>query len=415
MTASALDLRQIATAVIFVTTLAVVAIGRAPGFRIDRAGMALLGASLMLAIGTLSFEDAVRAIDFETLALLLGMMIIIAHLRISGFFDAASRFAIERARGPIMLLTAIVMVAGFFSAFLVNDAICLVMAPLVIDIARALRRNPVPYLLAVAMASNAGSAATFTGNPQNMIIGLASQIPYATFAVKMAPAAAAALVLTILLIILFHPGEFFSRFASPLAAPRPAFHRRQLRKSVLVTFGVIGSFFAGVPAAKAALIGGALLLLSRSVKPQRVYAHIDGQLLLMFAGLFVVVAGAHEAFQTEFALAAARLHLDKAWVLSGVAAALSNLVSNVPTVLILKPFVAALPDARQSWLILATSSTLAGNLTLMGSIANLIVAEKARRSGVEISFLAYLRVGLPLTLLSLGFGIWRLAGAADLP
>ncbi len=168
MSPASFDLRTLATVVIFVATYAGVALGRVPGLRIDRAGIAFVGASLMIAFGTLSLEEAFKAIDLDAIALLLGMMIIVAQLRVSGFFELANGFAIRRAHGPPVLLTAIVIVTGFFSAFLVNDAICLVMAPLVIEVTRALRRNPVPYLLAVAMASNAGGAATFTGNPQNM-------------------------------------------------------------------------------------------------------------------------------------------------------------------------------------------------------------------------------------------------------
>ena len=197
-----------ATIAVFVLTYAGVALGRAPGLRIDRAGIALVGASLMIGLGSLSLSEALKAIDLDAITLLLGMMIIVSQLRVSGFFELAAHFALRRAHSAPVLLAAIVIVTGFFSAFLVNDAICLVMAPLVIDVAGALRRNPVPYLLAVAMASNAGSAATFTGNPQNMIIGVASHLPYADFASKLAPAAAVALALTAGLIILVYHEEF---------------------------------------------------------------------------------------------------------------------------------------------------------------------------------------------------------------
>ena len=340
----------------------------------------------------------------------LGMMIIVSQLRVSGFFELAARFALRRAHSAPVLLTAIVIVTGFFSAFLVNDAICLVMAPLVIDVTRALRRNPVPYLLAVAMASNAGSAATFTGNPQNMIIGVASHLPYADFAGKLAPAAAVALALTAGLIILFYREEFSTAFGLSAKEPRPRRHSWQLAKGVLVTLGVIAGFFAGVPIAEAALIGGSLLLLSRAVDPHKLYAGIDGGLLLMFAGLFIVVAGAEKVLLTPNLMAAVgRLHFENAWILSGATALLSNLVSNVPAVLILKPFVMNLPDPGRAWRIVAMSSTFAGNLTLIGSVANLIVAERAKQAGVTISFLAYWRIGLPLTLASLGFGTWWLS------
>jgi Na+/H+ antiporter NhaD/arsenite permease-like protein len=410
MTLAQLDWRTIAAGAIFLVTLAGIAVGRAPGLRIDRAGIALVGAGLMLAFGPLSFEDALKAIDLDTIALLIGMMIIIAQLRVSGFFEVAGGFALKRARGPLTLLAAIVIVTGILSAFLVNDAICLAMTPLVIDVARKLRRDAVPYLLAVAMASNAGSVATLTGNPQNMIIGVASRIPYAHFAMQLAPIAAATLALTFGLIALLHWREFSTPFAKAEQGRRARRYPRQIGKTIFVAVGVVIAFFAGAPVTEAAIIGGSLLLVTRAVNPKRIYAEIDGSLLLMFAGLFIVVAGAQKALLTPEILAAVgRFNLANRWVLSGVTAALSNLVSNVPAVLVLKPFVAAMPDPNKAWLVVAMSSTLAGNLTLVGSIANLIVAERAKRAGVGLSFPDYLKVGLPLTLLSIALGAWRLA------
>jgi len=166
---------------ILAATYLVIAIGKLPGFHLDRAGAALLGASLMVGTGVLSLDQAYRAIDFDTIVLLLGMMILVANLRLSGFFRLVNNWVVTRARHPFVLLAAIVLVAGSLSAFLVNDTICLVMTPLVLQIVVRLKRNPVPYLLAVAMASNVGSTATITGNPQNMIIGSLSHIPYGAF------------------------------------------------------------------------------------------------------------------------------------------------------------------------------------------------------------------------------------------
>lgn len=410
MTSASLDWRTIATGAVFVATYLGVALGRIPGFRIDRAGIALLGASLMIALGALSLEEAFRAIDLDTIALLLGMMIIVGQLRVSGFFELASRFAIRRAHGPLVLLAAIVMVTGFFSAFLVNDAICLVMTPLAIEVARAIGRNPAPYLLAVVMASNAGSVSTFTGNPQNMIIGVASHIPYAEFAARLAPVAAMALALTLCLAGLFYPAEFSTPFAAVPGKARPRRHVRQIGKGLLVSACVVLAFFVGVPIAKAAIIGGSILLVSRAVNPQKIYAGIDGRLLLMFAGPFIVVDAAEKTLLSQDVMAAARqLHLENVWILAAATAVLSNLVSNVPAVLAMKPFIANLADPDRAWLIVAMSSTLAGNLTLIGSVANLIVVERAKAAGVKISFLDHLRVGLPLTTLSLAFGTWWLA------
>ena len=404
------SLTPLATAMIFIVTYAGVALGRIPGLRLDRAGITLVGAVLMVLVGALTPAEAYGAIDLDTIVLLLGMMIVVAHLKLSGFFRLVASWALRHAHSPPILLIAIAATTGVLSAFLVNDAICLIMAPLVIEVTRALRRNPVPYLLAVAMASNMGSTATITGNPQNMIIGATSRIPYTTFAAALAPIALAGLVLVVAVIAGLYWREFagHTRFIAKPASVR--FHQGQLIKATVVAVLVIVLFFAGMPVAQAAILGGALMLITRAVRAGKVYREIDGSLLIMFAGLFVVVAGAEKVLLTPQAIGAMQaLHLDQVFVLTALTAVLSNIISNVPAVLVLKPFVQSLPDQQHAWLVIAMSSTLAGNLTLVGSVANLIVAERARAAGIELSFGAYLRAGIPLTLLSLGFGAWWLS------
>jgi Na+/H+ antiporter NhaD/arsenite permease-like protein len=258
------------------------------------------------------------------------------------------------------------------------------------------------------MASNAGSVATITGNPQNMIIGSISRIPYGTFTAALAPVAVAALVLTALLIALVHRRELLTRERlAYVTRDRPIRYDRGLAlKSVLVTAAMVILFFAGEPVAKVAILGGGLLLFTRRVKPEKVYLDIDWPLLVMFIGLFIVVAGAEKSLLDREAIAAvSRLDLAKTPVLSVFTALLSNLVSNVPAVLVLKPFVASLADPQRAWLVVAMASTLAGNLTLVGSVANLIVAQRARSRGIEIGFWAYFRIGAPLTMLTILFGI----------
>src|SRR5580693_988515 len=201
--------RRLAAMAIFAASYLALAIGKVPGLSIDRAGVALVGACLMVASGAEGLDQAYRAIDLDTITLLLGMMIVVANLRLSGFFALATAWVAARAHRPMLLLGAIVAVAGVFSAFLVNDAICLVLAPLVLELTLALKRRPLPYLLAVAMASNVGSTATLTGNPQNMLIGSFSRLPYAGFAAALAPVAVVGLVLTVGLIALLHRAEFF--------------------------------------------------------------------------------------------------------------------------------------------------------------------------------------------------------------
>ncbi|MGA2795564.1 MAG: SLC13 family permease, partial [Roseiarcus sp.] len=279
---------------------------------------------------------------------------------------------------------------------------------LVLRLTLAMGRKPVPYLLAVAMASNVGSTATITGNPQNIMIGSFSHIPYSRFALALGPVALVGLIVTVALVALFHREEFAG--AARLEAPQPRVNvnRALVTRALLATLVLIASFFAGVAPAKAAIIIGGLLLLTRRVKSWRIYAEIDWSLLLMFAGLFIIVGGAQRALVGPDLIAdAGRLHLDQVPVLSAATALLSNLVSNVPAVLMLKPFVDALKDHDRAWLVIAMASTLAGNFTVLGSIANLIVVQKAAASGVAISFWGYFRVGAPLTIVTLAIGtLW---------
>jgi Na+/H+ antiporter NhaD/arsenite permease-like protein len=399
---------RIAAGAIFVTSYAALAIGKVPGLSIDRAGVALVGACLMVASGALPLADAYKAVDFDTITLLLGMMIVVANLRLSGFFALANAFVARRAHRPLVLLVAVVAVSGLFSAFLVNDAICLVLAPLVVELTVGLRRNPLPYLLAVAMASNVGSTATITGNPQNIMIGSLSRIPYAAFAASLAPVALVGLVLTVALLALLHRDEFRRGDHLEPRPPRVRANRALVLRALAATALLVALFFAGQPPAKAAIVIGALLLLTRRVKSTRVYAEIDWSLLLMFTGLFIIVAGAEHVLLTPSLVQdVGRLHLASIPVLSLLTAALSNVVSNVPAVLVLKPFIAALPDTATAWKVVAMASTLAGNFTVLGSIANLIVVEKAARRGIVIGFWDYFRVGAPLTVLTLLFGtLW---------
>ena len=409
-TAIGRDAGPVVGAVVFAASYLALAIGRIPGLAIDRAGVALVGASLMVAGGALPLADAYRAIDLDTLTLLLGMMIVVANLRLSGVFSAATGWVVRRAHRPLALLAAVTAVAGVFSAFLVNDAICLVLTPLVVEVTRSLRRNPLPYLLAVAMASNIGSTATITGNPQNMVIGSLSGIAYVQFAGRLAPVAVLGLALCFGLIALLHRSEFAGGDRLAPSMPEGRVHRVLAWRSVAATAALIALFFAGQPPAKCAIVIAGLLLLTRRVRSERVYAEIDWSLLLIFAGLFIVVAGAERSLlDARTAAAAARLHFDRVPVLALVTAALSNLVSNVPAVLMLKPFVAPLADAPLAWLTVAMASTLAGNFTILGSIANLIVVRRAAASGVAIGFWDYFRVGAPLTLLTLLIGILRLS------
>jgi Na+/H+ antiporter NhaD/arsenite permease-like protein len=389
---------------IFASTYLVLAIGHFPGFRIDRTGAAIIGASLMIGTGVLTFDEAVHAVDYSTLVLLFGVMIVVANLRFAGFFGWVGVWAVRHTRRPLTLLGAVVALSGVFSAFFVNDTVCLALTPLVLEITRAIKRNPVPYLLAVAMASNVGSVATVTGNPQNMMIGSLSRIPYSQFVAALAPVAAAGLVLTFVVIAILYRKEFVGAEPLGVQALRARLNKALLWKSAAASATMILLFFAGWPVANVAALAGALLLVTRRVKPEKVYQEIDWALLALFAGLFVVVAGVEKtSLEKDLFWMASHLRLGNVWVLSGFSALLSNLVSNVPAVLLFWPLVDHLPYPREGWLTLAMSSTLAGNLTILGSVANLIVVQRARHE-VKITFWEYLRVGVPLTLLTLAAG-----------
>jgi len=401
----------LAAILIFSLTYLVLAIGRLPGFRIDRTGAAIIGASFMVGVNALSLTEAYRAINLDTIILLFGMMIVVANLQLSGFFSLVAARVVEHAHRPLLLLIAIVSVSGVFSAFFVNDTMCLVLTPLVLEIAGALRRNPVPYLFAVAMAANIGSVATITGNPQNMMIGSFSGIAYRDFLASLAPVAVLGLVLAVAFIFFSYRREFATMETVTVEEPAIQVDGGLMWKSIAVALAMIIMFFAGWPVPKVAIIAGAVLLITRRVHPEKVYQRIDWPLLVMFSGLFIVIAGIEKtSLETELAAFAGHMHLDNVFVLSGISAALSNIVSNVPAVLVFEPFVGQLADPRRAWLVLAMSSTLAGNLTVVGSVANLIVIQQA--SGrVKIGFWEYFRVGAPLAVVTILIGAawiaWR--------
>jgi Na+/H+ antiporter NhaD/arsenite permease-like protein len=398
--------------VIFGLTYFGLALGEIPGLRIDRAGIALVGAAAMLASGVLSMHDAARAVDYETIVLLFGMMVVVSYLRLAGFFTLATERIAARFSGPHALLGVIITMSGILSAFLVNDVVCVALTPLVLHLCQRLRRPPIPYLVGLATASNIGSVATITGNPQNIIIGSLSGIGYLRFASRLAPIAVIGLIVDFVVVALVYRRTLSraAREPSPAFEPsRARVHRPLLIKSVLVTLATVGFFFAGQPIALVALVAAGVLLLGR-VRPEKVFRLVDWPLLVMFAGLFVVVS----AFETNVVQT---WGIDR-WdgllkspvvLVSAFSVLLSNLVSNVPAVLLFKPLMEVIPQRELAWLALAMSSTLAGNLTVLGSVANLIVVENARRAGTELSFVEYLKVGVPLTALTTIIGVAWLA------
>jgi Na+/H+ antiporter NhaD/arsenite permease-like protein len=397
---------------IFGATYLALALGKIPGLRIDRAGIAMVGAAAMLASGVLSLHDAAKAVDYETIILLFGMMVVVSHLQLSGFFALATDRIAAWFSGPYALLGVTIFLSGILSAFLVNDVVCVALTPLVLHLCQRLKRPPIPYLVGLATASNIGSVATITGNPQNIIIGSLSQISYLRFAARLAPVAAIGLVLNFAVVALVYRKTLAAVSKDPSSGesmPQPVVHTTLLIKSVLVTLITVGCFFAGQPIALVALVAAGVLMLDR-IRPEKAYKAVDWQLLIMFAGLFIVVHAFEVNVVRTWGLDRWHALLESPVVLvSGLSVLLSNLVSNVPAVLLFKPLMEVMPQKELAWLALSMSSTLAGNLTVLGSVANLIVVESARRAGTELGFVEYLKVGVPLTVLTTLVGVAWLA------
>ncbi len=409
------------TLAVFTLTYAALAVGRIPGLRIGRPGIAMLGATLMLLTGQLPFEEAFSpaSIKYDAIVLLFGLMVVVGVLRLSGAFARLLAAAAGRLSSPHALLGVVLAASGVLSAFLVNDIVCLALPPLVLGLCRRLGHDPLPHLLGVATASSIGSSATITGNPQNITIGAASHIAYARFAARLAPVAILGLVIAYLILACIYRTRLSRppvlRHAPPPDVPASAAHSWLQFKSAATALACVVLFFALPPAALplVALGAAAFLMLSR-LTPEKLFAEVDWPLLVLFAGLFIVVRAFDAHVVRHLDVASWRWLIDSPVIaLSLVSAVLSNVVSNVPAVLLFPPVIAGMePAARETaWLALAMSSTLAGNLTVLGSIANLIVVEAARREGVEISFVEYSRAGVPITLATLAVGMAWLAWA----
>ena len=399
------ELHRLIALIVFAGTYLGLGVGRLPPFRVDRTGVAIIGAALMVVMGVLPWDRAVSAVDAHTLVLLFGMMIVAAYLRLSGFFSLVTDLAVRRARTPAGLLAMIIVAGGGLSALFVNDVVCLVMAPVVVNVIRQLRLPPVPYLIALATAANVGSVATLTGNPQNMLIGSFSGISYRAFLLHQLPVAIIGVAVVFAVIRLRYGRELPAQLEIADLGGRFPVHYPLMVKTLVVVLIMLGAFLAGVPIALVAIAGAAYTLLTRRVKPEKVYREIDWELLVLFSGLFVVIGGVEASGLAEELLrVAAGANLYRPAVLTLVTAALSNLVSNVPAVLLFKTVVPGFGEPARAWLLLAMASTLAGNLTILGSVANLIVVEAARDERVPIGFWEYARVGVPITLVTLACG-----------
>lgn len=374
-------------------------IGHLPGLVVNRAGVAVLGAVALLAAGVLDSNQAWASVDMPTMSLLFGLMLVSAQLRLGGFYTLLARRMARAELSPPWLLLLIMLAGAGLSALLVNDIVCLAVTPILVE--GTLRRglNPMPFLLGLACASNIGSAATLIGNPQNMLIGQVGGLPFTPFLLDALPPVLASLFAAWGIIVWLSRGDW-SLERQAIAALAVEFRLwPTLKGCLLMSAALVGFLFLDVPREVVALTVGGFVLLSRRTESQVVFGLVDWQLLLLFLGLFVVnhavaqVGLLAQMFDAIRWLGIAVEH--PAWLFA-LTAVLSNVISNVPAVMLLLP-VSPTPQDR---LLLALVSTLAGNLFLLGSIANLIVAEQAARQGVFITWRKHLRVGLPVTLAS---------------
>ncbi len=402
---------------IFVTVYIGMILGGLPRLKLDRSGVALLGAIGVIGLGAMSTTQAASAVDLPTMLLLFAFMVVSAQMRLGGFYTAVTRRVAALPLGRNALLGALIAVAGALSAVFSNDIICLAMTPVVAQLCLQRRLNPVPFLLGLACAANIGSAATLIGNPQNMLIGSVLQLPFGGYVRQALPPVVLSLgVLWAWLV--WSPGHAEPTVptkpsaAMPVDLPTgygplqaPPFDAWQTAKGLVVAIALLLVFlFTDWPREVAALVGAGVLLLSRRLHSSDVMGFIDWQLLVLFTGLFVVNHAFEStglAVQAVAWLAAQGVQLADPGVLFVVGVGLSNLVSNVPAVMLLLPHLQG-PDAG---VMLALVSTLAGNLLLVGSIANLIVVDLAQKSGVVIDWRMHARVGVPVTLLTLGL-VW---------
>lgn len=400
------DLATLGTYSIFIASYVVFALGKFPGLKIDRPGAAIIGAVLMFTTGAVRVHNALYLIHFGTVVLLFSMMVVVAYLHLAGFFDWITDQVVTRLK-PHHLLPTVIFLSGLLSAFFVNDIICLVMVPFVLKVARRMGVKLIPYLLAVATASNIGSTATITGNPQNILIGSLSGIQYRDFLWHLGPVALVGLFLDWLVLWWLYFRGRVHDVRTQAVAEAVQIDPAALLKPGIVAVLVLAGFLAGFPPPLVAAVGAAIMLITRTRDPHLVYEEVDWGLLVFFIGLFLIVGGAENVGLTERLLGfGERFNLQHLGVFTLVTAIFSNLVSNVPAVMLLKSLVTQFADPHSAWLTLAMASTLAGNLTITGSVANIIVVERARKEAA-ITFFDYFRIGLPVTLLTLLFGwLW---------
>ena len=396
--------------IIFAITFLGIIYTRLPKVNIDRPSAAFFGAVAMILFGVLTLEEAVMAIDFNTIALLLGMMIVIAVLELDGFFTFIAEKTISLSKSRNQLVTIVVFVTGIASAFLVNDAVVLLFTPVIIQICRSAKLNPVPYLIAEIFASNIGSAMTITGNPQNILIGVQSGIPYTYFLLHLFPISLIGMILIVIVTKIFFRKEFSSDNHLVFQEEKFNYNFTSMKISVPIFIGIIVLFFLShtfnISIPLIALAGASLILILGKIKPSKVIKEVDWVLLLFFAGLFIVVHGIEKVGVLDQFINNTPITNNFEGIISlhALSLILSQIVSNVPYTILMLPILKS-ASSDLLWLSLASAATLAGNATIIGAVANLIVIEVAKKYDIEIGFWQFFKVGIFITIVTLVISI----------
>ena len=405
------DRLTVASLAIFVATYVLISVRRIPALNLDRPSAAMVGGTLMVLLGIVPFGDALhREINWETIVLLLGMMVVVAYLKLARFFEYVSTWILLRAGTPRRLLALLIVTSGLLSALFVNDTICVLFTPIVLAAVVRAGLNPVPFLIALATSANIGSVMTLTGNPQNMLVGMYSKIPYGTFFLVQLPVGVAGLFLDWAILRWLYRRELQGSFdVAGLALPSVdrIVLGRVLGVVALITLGFLLPLERWMPGLEAgqklplvALAGAGLAILVSRARPAETFAHVDWGLLVFFAGLFLVISGINRTgILPALHERAAPLFGRSGGGLTALTVARSNLVSNVPYVIVVQKWV----SGRYEWMLIAMASTFAGNLTIVGSVANMIVLELSR-DRAKIGFVEYLKAGIPVTLATTGVG-----------
>lgn len=389
--------------VIFIASYAGIALGAIPGLAIDRTGVALLGAIAMVATGSLSLQEAGQAVDLPTILMLYALMVISAQYRLGGFYTRTAIRVARHTENPPALLFILMSAAAGLSALLANDIVCFAFTPVICaSLARA-SLSPAPFLIGLACASNIGSAATIIGNPQNMLIGQVGGLSFGRFLLWCAPPSLISLILAFLIIWFIYRGRWkTAEMMMPDHSPElPAYDAWQSGKALVVTAAMIALFFTGVPRELTALGAAGILLCSRRIMTRTILGLVDWHLITLFGSLFVIVAGIGKfgiARHVTERLFSAGININEPLPLSVITLVLSNMVSNVPAVMLIVRHLDL--AVTVNLYLLALVSTYAGNLLLIGSIANLITFEQAARYKVRIGFGEHIRVGIPVTVAS---------------